>query len=635
MRVLYFFFAFLMLTNIFAGDTPKTQVDVSNLPARGMSATQDWIDRLEREGHLINVPQDVIDLWRGALAQVIRPSDVIQSIMAYNTVEPKTMSELKTEFRLRGNLLPDGHYQSLLSRWRSYEQYGDNDFLADMESYKQRLAFLDTLTDDQWSYLSAADIADFTDPVVGYELEGFKDLVGWYAPLVDVPAPAADFAKFYVFKYASARIGWPILIVVDNNKGAWDVVDQQSSFAKLQYKFVADDGTETILRTTDFGTNAFYNMERDLFFIPPKSGRLYYRYHDFCVASNSDVRKDGDWAGGIAITHGYLSSEASTIAAGNISSATPIPIASLGDPAWDIDAYFLQSEREYQEMVRRTSILANEINPLRKKMGAELYPEDFYTETLTHRNQTGYYLDPDHAPQWALDGQKRLKEFFSNYEIATVMNGIRKAAEKNRGYTWGDIAQLSLLSAPKPESSQQWRDRYNEWLASEAKRKERLKKRRAEIVAKRAGTVEETSWEWEKRLNDALVAAKLAGDQAEITRLEAEIAAGYSPVATNQQQQVAQGSDTLVDNTPQGEEIYSQVKVLVNKLKKALEQENLFHKADFNQFRQSIKDNNMLQAFKKLNDYQAAGGKRVDRAVKRLRNKLKSTLVGGSLNLNT
>ena len=293
------------------------------------------------------------------------------------------------------------------------------------------------------------------------------------------------------------------------------------------------------MRTTEFGTNGYWNIERDLFYIPPKSGHLWYRYVDFCVASNSDVRRDGDWAGGIAITHGYIINanrdDAQEIMLGNNPSPT-IPMGAMGNPDWDIDAHFIQAEREYEEMQRRLPILINEINPLRKKMGATLYPEDFYTEALTNRDQSSHMLDPAHAPQWALDGQARLLEFFGKVDFVGVMYGIRGDVESKRGYKLSTIMQMRSLSAPTKDSSQQWIDSYNKWLVSEAERKERVKKRRAEIVEKRAGRIEETSWEWEKRLNDQLASAKLAGNQAEITRLETEIAAGYTPVATNQQQ---------------------------------------------------------------------------------------------------
>ena len=355
--------------------------------------------------------------------------------------------------------------------------------------------------------------------------------------------------------------------MTDNNRGAWDVWDEQSSRAKLQFKFVADDGTETLLQSTEFGTSAYSNIEKDLFYIPPKAGTLWYRYVDFCVAANSDIRKDGDWAGGIAITHGYIISgskdDAQEIARGNNPSPS-VPMAAMGNSNWDIDTHFAELELQREADRIRFQRLANEINPLRKKMGAELYPEDFYSETLTNRQHRNYFLDPNHAPQWALDGEATLKAFFTEYEIATVMTGILSAVEKRRGYRQGDLSQTRQLSAPGADSSQQRVDEYNKWLDSETKRKNILAKRRAEIAAKRAETVEETSWEWEQRLNEELAAAKLLGDQAEIERLEAEIAAGYSFVATQpaqqpqeqqgqqsqqnqQQKQQVQGSQTIED----------------------------------------------------------------------------------------
>ena len=632
----------------------KTQINIDNLPPSYESSTvQDWINLLESEGHLVNVPQDVIALWRGRLRDIVREGTVTNAIEAYNTTDAKPLAEIKTEYRLRGSALPEGYYEMILETYRAYEQQGDSYWLTDLENYKQRLAFLDTLTDEQWGYLGPQEVADFTDPSYGYDPEGFKELVGAYIPMVDVPTPVADFAKFYVFPNLVKNNTWPILLVVDNEKGAWEVEDQQGSYAELQLKFVADDGTETLLRATEFGTNMYWNIERNLFYIPPKSGRLWYRYRDFAVTSNSDINKDGDWAGGIAITHGYVVNggrdDANEIKLGNNPSPI-IPMSAMGNPDWDINAHFIQAEREYEEASRRLPILRNEINPLREKMGAALYPEDFYSETLTNKDQESHKLDPAHVPQWALDGQARLLEFFGKSDFVTVMYGIRSAVESKHGYGMAEIAQTSKWSAPTDESSQQYVDHYNKWLASETERKARLAKRRAEIAAKRAGTVEETSWEWEKRLNDELVAAKMANDQTEVARLEAELAAGYSPVATNQQQpqnqqqgtppaqnqqgqQVQGGQGVQGTDAPQeGTSVYVQVRGLVNKLRKALKKESLFDKADFTQLEKSIKDNNMPQVFAKLDGYEKQGGKKVNRAVKRLRKMLKSVLAVESLN---
>ena len=343
MKTLYF--SLLVSVCLFWGSTfaAKTLVDVDNLPPSYESSTiQDWINLLEQGGHLVNVPRDMVALWRGRLRDVIYSGHIIKAIEVYNTVDPKPYAEIKTEFHLRGEALPEEHYEILLEFHRTWEQYGDSFWLDELENYKKRLAFLDTLTDEQWDYLGPLEVADFTDPNMGYELEGFKELVGAYIPMVNVPAPVADFASFYVFANLFENT-WPILLVADNGKGGWDVQDKQGLFAELQFKFVADDGMETVLKTTDFGTGMYANIERDMFFIPPQSGRLWYRYVNFCVVENGDLCRDGDWAGNIPITHGHLiygsRNDAVEISAGNNPVPT-VPMAYMGDPNWDIEAYF-------------------------------------------------------------------------------------------------------------------------------------------------------------------------------------------------------------------------------------------------------------------------------------------------------
>ena len=141
----------------------KTQVDVANLPAHYESDTiQDWIDLLEEQGHLVNVPSDVVALWRGRLSDIIRSRDITNAITAYNTVEAKSFTEIKQEFRLRGGPLPVvEYYQIILEMYRTYEQYGESFWLTDLENYKQRLAHLDTLTDEQWGYLGPSENSEF------------------------------------------------------------------------------------------------------------------------------------------------------------------------------------------------------------------------------------------------------------------------------------------------------------------------------------------------------------------------------------------------------------------------------------------------------------------------------------------
>ena len=220
------FLSFFVSVCLFWGSAfaAKTQVNVDNLPAYYESpSVQDWIDLLERDGHLVNVPADVIALWRGRLRDIIRSGDITNAIRAYNTVDAKPLAEIKTEFRLRGGALPEEYYEMILETYRTYEQHGDSFWGTELENYKKRLAFLDTLTDEQWSYLGPAEVADFTNPGQGYDLEGFKDLVSWYVPMVDVPTPVANFANFYVFPNMVGNGTWPILLIVDNNKGAWEL----------------------------------------------------------------------------------------------------------------------------------------------------------------------------------------------------------------------------------------------------------------------------------------------------------------------------------------------------------------------------------------------------------------------------
>ena len=124
-----------------------------------------------------------------------------------------------------------------------------------------------------------------------------------------------------------------------------------------------------------------------------------------------------------------------------------------------------------------------------------------------------------------------------------------------------------------------------------------------------------------------------------MTRLRVELAAGYSPVATNQQQsqnqqqggQQVQG-EQVVQETPQGESAYAKSKAFINRLKKALESENLFQAGEFGSLEQAIKDGDMPLAFAKLKDYQSRGDKKVKRAVRRLRKMLKSIQALESLN---
>ncbi len=460
------------------------------------------------------------------------------------------LEQVKADFVLRGASLSDAYYQVLSDMHYSHQQSGDASVLNHINAYKAQLAYLNSLTDAQWDQIPAHERVNFSDPGVGYNgLDDFKDQVGIYVSEAQVPVEG--FARFYVFANPMGNATWPILAVVDGNLGAWDE-------GSIEFKFVAGDGTESLLRETDFGTNAFFHIERGLYYIPPVSGHLYYRY------------QNGDWAGGIAITHGHPEADAGLISDGD-NPAASIPMQNLGDANWDVDAHFLQKERQQQQENTRAQRLSSEINPLRDKMSAQLYPEDFH---LLMGKKT-YELHPQHAPQWALDAQQTLKTFFGD-AYGTVMVGIRNAVFKKHGSP--NIVQTSQWPAPTPESPQWHHDAYNEWRAAEDLRIAQVEKRRAEIAAERAGTT------------------------------------------VNQQ---VQGGQTVGDTQNQLS-TYDKSKAFINKLKKALKSEKLFSAKEFGSLEQAIKKGNMPLVFAKLKDYQSRGGAKVKKAVKRLRKMLKS-----------
>ena len=311
-----FICVFLLSGDVIAQDTQKTQININELPEREGNSTSDiqqWIDVLEKGDYLVNVPQDTIDYWRSpGFRSHVRSRTIIDNIEAYNTVDPKTLDELKEEFQLRERPLPDEYYEFLLELWRSHELAGGDYFLDEMEAYKKQLSFLDTLTDEQWAYVEEEGIDFFIHPSYGvfHELKDFIEFVGWYVPLMTVPIPDLDIARYFVFRVDENK--WPVLAVIDNGKIMKDgrmltPVDVYDVHAKLRWKYVVSDGTEYILNRAEF-VDSFSNLEYALLHIPPQKGRLYWQFHDFALTANSDVKGDSEWVGGIEITACYKDS---------------------------------------------------------------------------------------------------------------------------------------------------------------------------------------------------------------------------------------------------------------------------------------------------------------------------------------
>ena len=127
----------------------------NELPGRegdSSSDIQQWIDVLEKGGYLVNVPQDIIDFWRSSdFRSFVNSETITDSIEVYNTIDPKTLDELKEEFQLREKPLPDEYYELLLDLWRNHESERNDYFLDEMEAYRNQLSFLDSLTDEQWA----------------------------------------------------------------------------------------------------------------------------------------------------------------------------------------------------------------------------------------------------------------------------------------------------------------------------------------------------------------------------------------------------------------------------------------------------------------------------------------------------
>ena len=80
------------------------------------------------------------------------------------------------------------------------------------------------------------------------------------------------------------------------------------------------------------------------------------------------------------------------------------------------------------------------------------------------------------------------------------------------------------------------------------------------------------------------------------------------------------GSDSL------GASIYGQVKKLLRKLKKALKKEQLFRQGEFKRLVGLIKSNDIELAQRVLDDYELKGGRKVDKAVRGLRQRIDSLI---------
>ena len=492
----------------FLADVDSLREKFAFLPSRwDSSSPANWAKLLEEEGYLANVPQDIIDTYTSGYRFRLDESlmhEVFRAIEMYNHyIEPKTYDQFREDFRVRGELPTDDDIWYCLSNFRDYEIFADQSALSVFKVCQQQIAILNKLSDEEWGLLSQWDREYLLQGQ--HDLESFQDYLEGQLPRFEIPAFPADFASFYVFNYDfdyQSEGEWPLLLVVDNGKGAWDVEDAQYSDARdnIQFKFVANDGTESLLINTRFA-GPFYGIEKDSYHIPPTSGNLYWRYHDFALARDDDtLRGDGEWAGGLAITHGYDATDDIRLIR-KMSAPPYLPIEQLGDMNWDLDNYETRAEVWYRERVKYLDNL-KKTEALREKMASKLYPEDFYFAWRnSERGRRISELDPDFAPQWALDGQALLKETFTLSNYYTVMENLANRNESYRGYTWRSIAMHSniiSMSTPHPDAPQSVHDRYNEWFASRAKLKKRFEERRAEIAAKRAGTVEETSWEWGK-----------------------------------------------------------------------------------------------------------------------------------------
>ena len=208
---------------------------------------------------------------------------------------------IKKKYKLRGKSLPDNYYQFLLEF--TNRQNKEKDIRSHLESYKKQLDFLNGLTDKQWAYLKERDIKDFSDPSNSYNnFEDFKSQVGLYVPLADVPKPGKDIAKYLVFRFESNK--WPQLVIVENDDKITKQSDAKDNAVKLRWKYVTNN-KELILPRLDYGHNGFFNLEYDILYIPPKTGKLYWQFYDFYITSQTDVKADSKWVGGIEIRNCY------------------------------------------------------------------------------------------------------------------------------------------------------------------------------------------------------------------------------------------------------------------------------------------------------------------------------------------
>ena len=497
-----FIFACIFSGSIFASDTVKQQIDISKLPqVEGYSNAEihDWIDLLEKNGDLVNVPQDVINYWRHPNNSIyIQESDVLNAIEIYNNINAKSYEEIEKEFQFRGESLPKEYYEYILELWRDYELRNDYP-IANLEEYKQELAYLSSLTDEQWSYIEAANLGDFYAPYGGYyDLDWLKTFLEWYLPLEEVPNPSLDIAHYFVFTEPLNKHRWPILVVVDSDNVINSLhsgsgysslpLDAQSYRAKLRWKYVMDND-ELILPSIDYGSSIFRGLESDVFYIPPKKGRLYWQFYDYALVrdSNIDAKANSEWVGGIEITACYTDVRAEIYSAVSGSLEPYRPIEKCGNSNWSVEKYLSEQEEEYQESHRLFKTFETIVNPARNYLIKNLYVEDFEGSNSLHSSAPDWAHEKVAAIKAALTGTGEFSNVMSS--IAVAVDGYFTSRDKDISeYPYGTIRLLSKYS-------QGHRDKILvEVIYDDDLRNKTLAYRREQIRLFRAGEIKEIDW---------------------------------------------------------------------------------------------------------------------------------------------
>ena len=274
------------------------------------------------------------------------------------------------QWRLQGRCLsefPCLNFQSPLHGLAELAAFEDGVVLSE---FKERLDFLNGLSPEQFSYLEnpEAGLESLLDPALGYPLEDYKDLIGWYAPLTsaeDVPTPPEIGLRFHVVAQEET---WAALIVADwavfeqwfdpddrMLEGKWDLEtgeravraqtapdlprDALNTPGKLQLRYVTDRGRELIglpdYSDADAGIyeQDFYKTAYMTRYIPPVPGRIYWRFTDWVVASASSVTVDSPWVGGIRLTQGIHPADVTRYVPDK-RSRPYIPITRCGKLSW-------------------------------------------------------------------------------------------------------------------------------------------------------------------------------------------------------------------------------------------------------------------------------------------------------------